>query len=501
VKILERKQIAAADRYTIENEPIASIDLMERASSAFCLQLIQIIPKSGKLAIICGKGNNGGDGLAASRILLEKGYKVSSFIVHYSDTSSPDFITNLQRLKKQAGSKIIDLHEKDALPDLSGFTCIIDALWGTGLTRPIQGFAGTIIRHINNSGKKIIALDIASGTFCDDYNKDENKIEAKYSISFYPPKLSFFFPENEKYLGNWYFVDIGLNRDFIEKQDSPFQYQEEQEIKNMLKKRNVFDHKGKFGHVLIIAGSYGKAGAAVLAAHSALRSGAGLVSAYIPRSACEIMQASLPECMCIPNPDANIIAQKPNLEPYTSLTIGPGLGTAAQTAHALKEILSSFKKALVLDADALNLIALNPDMWDIIPENSILTPHIGEFERLAGFSENHKERLEKMILLTQKYKVIMVLKGAFTAIASPEGKIFFNPTGNPGMATGGSGDVLSGIISSLLAQNYPPIEAARLGVYLHGLAGDLAAAHLGYEALIAGDIIDHLAQAFQHLHA
>lgn len=499
MKILNREQIRQADDYTIKNEPIPSIDLMERAAGVFVNHFCNHFNDRNLINIFCGKGNNGGDGLVAARMLLEKGYKVTTYVIHYTENSSRDFNINESRLKNVKKATIIDLNEKTDFPKISTNEIIIDALWGTGLTRAIKGFSRNIIEKINNTGATIIGLDIASGTFCDEYNPDEAKIRAKYTYSFQVPKFAFFIPENDPYIGKWDVLDIGLDKDFIAGLESDYYYLEKSDIIPILKSREHFAHKGNFGHALVMAGSFGKIGAAVLGSKSALRTGAGLVSAYVPKCGYEIIQTAVPEAMVITDKNETELTDIPDLSMFNVIGTGPGIGTSEKTAKALEKLLTNFSNPLVIDADGINIIAQNPALLKKLPENSILTPHIGEFDRLTGKSESQFQRLEKLREFSKNNKCITILKGAYSAICSPEGKIFFNSTGNPGMATGGSGDVLTGIITGFLSQYYQPIEAAILGVYIHGLAGDIAANEFSQEAMIAGDIVNCLPDTFKLL--
>ena len=499
MKILSREQIRQADAFTIENEPIASIDLMERASAAFAEKFKLYVGKEKKIFVFCGTGNNGGDGLAVSRLLLNTGYRVYTGVVVYSDNFTGDFKANKERLKKTSGSQLFYIEKEDDLPEMNNSDVIIDALWGSGLTRPITGFAAAIIGKLNNTGAKIFSVDIPSGLFCDEHNFDDVKVKASHTISFQFPKLSFFMPENEDCTGTWEVADIGLHPGFISQLDTSHFYLLEDDVRLLIKERKNFAHKGHFGHALIAAGSYGKMGAAVLGSRACLRSGAGLVTAYVPSCGYEIIQMAAPSAMTITDPNKDYLTVHPELKAFNVIGIGPGLGTKPETASMLAEMLRIYPKPMVLDADAINILAAVPEMIRKVIPLSVLTPHIGEFERLVGKSVNHYERLEKLKVFCSKYNLVVVLKGAYTAIATPKGRIFFNATGNPGMATGGSGDVLTGLITGLMAQGYTSDDAAKLGVYLHGLAGDIAAEKFSRQGMTAEDIIECIPPAFKQL--
>jgi NAD(P)H-hydrate epimerase len=495
MKIFSAEQTHRTDQYTIENESIASIDLMERAAGTFVRWFSSHYKPQGKIYVFCGTGNNGGDGLAASRMLIGNGLKVVPYTVKASGKRSPNFETNLQRLKEIADVTNIEA-EEELKADIDKKDIIIDAMFGSGLARPVSGIYAYVIRFINDSLAQTVSIDIPSGLYCDAHSEGGEIVEADHVVTFQMPKLAFFMPENSPYVGYWHVVDIGLSKEFIAGEPADYYYLQKPYIKKLLKKRNRFAHKVNFGRVMLIEGSYGKMGAAVLSARGCLRSGAGLVTVHIPRCGYEIMQTAVPEAMVSVDVNERYIFSVPDLEPYNALGIGPGLDQHIDTYDVLCRILELYKKPVVLDADALNIIAAHPELLDKIPEGSILTPHPGEFRRLSGLLAHDFERMEKQIAMSKKHKIFIVLKGQHTAISTPDGKVYFNSTGNPGMATGGSGDVLTGILTGLLGQGYLPGAAAVLGVYLHGLAGDLAAELLGEEFLIASDITDYLSDAY-----
>lgn len=485
-KIISASQTRKADAFTMATEPIASIELMERASQAFTQAFVERIDVSKKILILCGTGNNGGDGLAVARMLKNKGYQVSAYLIKFSETLSTDCQINADKLPDV---KIVA--PGDSLLDLTQFDVVIDALLGSGLKRPLDGFLKKIVENVNDARRTVFSIDIPSGVFCDSVQKNLTAINADHVFSFQRPKLAFFFPEYGKFIKNWSVIPIGLNELFIQKQVSKF-YLIDSKIHSLLEPRKRYSHKGSYGHALLVAGSFGKIGAAVLAAKSCLRSGAGLLTVYLPECGYTIMQSTVPEAMCSVDPEYQFLSECPKNQPCTAIGIGPGLGTHPITVKAFETLLESYKMPLVIDADGLNIIAQHKYLLEKIPENSILTPHIKEFDRLFGNSDNSLERFDKQIRYSKQYKIIIVLKDAHTAISSQHEEIFFNFTGNPGMATGGSGDVLTGIITGLLAQKFPSLQAALLGTYFHGLAGDKAAEKLGELGVIATDIINNL---------
>lgn len=497
IKILNTKQIKALDEFTIQHEPVLSIDLMERACRAFTSWFTERFTALNKIGIVCGTGNNGGDGLGIARILLDWSYPVKVWIVKGATAESNDFKQNLERLR----SKSVEIFEITSPEDEQRFdNCdiLIDAVFGSGLSRPAEGIYAQAIRWMNQSEALRIAVDIPSGLMADKPSAGPI-VNADYTITFQLPKLAFFLPENHRYTGEWIVVDIGLQKSFIKSTETNHFYLTQKAARKILKPRSKFDHKGDFGHGLIVSGSYGKMGAAILSSRAALRSGIGLLTVHIPRCGYDIMQTAVAEAMV--DVDAHEACFTAHQEPdkYNVIGIGPGLGKDAKTVEALRSILNSFRKPFVIDADALNIISEHPEMLKLIPAGSVLTPHPKEFQRLAGEWENDFVRLDKQRKLAAELSSVVVLKGAYTSIAAPDGNIYFNSTGNPGMATGGTGDVLTGIITALLAQNYSAIDAARLGVFVHGLAGDIVAVEKGMIALTASDVIDYLPEAFRKI--
>ena len=494
--ILSAKQIHQLDQFTIDKEKIYSIELMERACQAFVDWYVQRFKQAKQIAIVCGTGNNGGDGLGIARLLKEHYYRVHVFVIDGKGKRSADFLTNFEKAKS-----VLHVTEiTEPLPNnfLSGFDVLIDALFGFGLSRSLDGIYASAIEAMNQSKTAKIAVDIPSGLMADQVSGGAI-FKADRTVSFQLPKLAFLLPHNDQYVGEWSLVDIGLDDSFYKQIDVPYFLTTKKSVKNLLQVRKRFSHKGNYGHALLIAGSCGKMGAAILCVRAALRSGLGLLTVHVPASTNQLIQMSAPEAMTSVDQNEKYFTALPADLNFTSLGIGPGIGQANETRVGLEKLFSEYKSPIVLDADALNILSLNLSLLNQIPANSILTPHPKEFERLAGAWKDDFNRLQKQIELSKRINSIIVLKGAFTSISLPNGKVYFNPTGNPGMATGGSGDVLTGILTGLLAQGYSAEHAAILGVYLHGLAGDLAAQELGMYSLIASDLIDFLPKAFLNL--
>jgi hydroxyethylthiazole kinase-like uncharacterized protein yjeF len=501
MKIFTTSQVADLDRYTIANEPIEPIDLMERASLRLAGWLAERFNARHRIAVFAGYGNNGGDALAVSRILAMKNFKVSVFIPDAGRCFSDCFLINLNRLGHTVNVGTIDWNDNGQLPELNNYDLIVDGLFGSGLTRPISGFPARLISHLNHSGVPIISIDIPSGLMGEEnHNNDqESIIRASQTLTLQFPKLSFFFPENEQFTGKWEILPIGLHNNWIEMTETPWQYSDLKTIVSIVKPRGKFSHKGNFGHALLVAGSYGKMGAAILAAKGCLRSGAGLLTVHVPKSGNLIMQTALPEAMVSSDESDKLISCLPHLSGYKAVGIGPGIGNDDATVLTLRFLFENCHSPVVVDADALNILSGHPEIVSLLPEESILTPHPVEFERLTRPAKSGFERLQIAISYARMHRITIIIKGAYTVIVFSDGSCWFNSTGNPGMATGGSGDVLTGIITGLLAQGYSPREAALLGVYIHGLSGDLSLKDSSEEALLAGDIADNLGRAYAML--
>lgn len=493
MKIPNIQSARAADAYTIENEPISSVDLMERAAMQIYFWLMKKLKtKESSIKIFCGMGNNGGDGLVLARLLASQDIYAQVYIVHVSDNFSHDCEVNYERLKAIPEIPVYGVFSTDDFPKIDDGDIVIDALFGSGLSRPLEGLAAEMVNHLNDNQAIRIAIDIASGLNGDTINNGGVIFRPDYTLSMQFPKMAFLYPENEPFVGKWEVLDIKIHPDYIENLETANFYTTADVVKPLLHKRGKHSHKGTYGHALLIAGSTGKTGAALLASKSCLRSGVGLLTTHLPGSAMLPLQVYLPEAMISPDKSDNYFSEVPDLQPYNAVGVGPGLGKAEETANALKHLIQEVKVPMVLDADALNIISENKTWLSFLPERTIITPHPKEFERLFGKTDNSAMRLELQREMSVKHNIIIVLKGANTAITFPGGSCFFNSTGNPGMATAGSGDVLTGIILSLLAQRYTPEEAAIIGVFMHGRAGDKVAAEKGMEAMIAGDVVETL---------
>jgi ADP-dependent NAD(P)H-hydrate dehydratase / NAD(P)H-hydrate epimerase len=503
MKILSVPQIREADKFTIENEPISSLQLMERAATAIFESMIKEVHPDSEFHLLCGPGNNGGDGLVLARLLHQRSFPVTVWLIYDSIQPSEDNQSNLLALQK---CKNVAIHSVNDASDIqinpaSGHVILVDALFGSGLNRKLTGLWSTVLDLVNQVKAEKIAIDIPSGLFADQLNEPDDAIfiaDKTYTLEF--PKFSFFMRENAPYVGRWKLIPIGLHPRFVSGVVTKNYFSTFAMVSELIKFRPLFSHKGSYGHALLVAGSYGMMGAAILASKSCMRSGVGLLTTHIPKCGYSILQTTVPEALLdLDECETHFsTVDHHQLDKYNAIGIGSGLSKHAESASGLKLLIQQYNRPLVIDADALNILSENPTWLSFLAPGSILTPHPKEFERLTEKAQNSQEQLELLRNFAVKYQVVILLKGPYTAIASPKGELYFNSTGNPGMATAGSGDVLTGIILGLLAQGYASLTATILGVYLHGLSGDIAVKNSqSEESLIASDLIDHLGSAFR----
>ncbi len=504
MKLLTAEQIRDWDAYTILHEPIFSVELMERAASA-CKDVILNFLVSHKelssVTVLCGPGNNGGDGLVIARLLSYMNVKVR--VVYISPDAPVSADHKVQQHKLPKTIETLNIHSENEFPVFGSSDFVVDAMFGSGLNRALTGLTALLIDKVNMSEATVVSIDVPSGLPTEVFDVEQlhkgSIMEADLTLTFQLPKLSFFHAECAQYIGRVEVMDIGLHTDFLESVDSTCFYITADLIRKIIKPRPQFGHKGVFGHVLMVAGSYGKLGAAVLASRAALRSGCGLLTAYIPKVGFTVLQSTLPEAMVLTDDELYEIRQLPDTSTYAAVGVGPGLGTHPYTAKAIEPWVRQLKQPCVLDADALNILSeVIHKSGFVFPPNCVITPHPKEFDRLAGVSHSSFERLQKQKSFAHKYQVVVVLKGAYSSITLPDGRVYVNSTGNPALATAGSGDVLTGIITGLLAQGYLPSEAAILGVYTHGLCADTWV-HEGKQTMLASDIIERIPQVFAGL--
>ncbi|TCJ19012.1 NAD(P)H-hydrate dehydratase [Flaviaesturariibacter flavus] len=500
MKIFSAEQMRAWDAYTIRHEPVLSIDLMERAAGRCADWLLAHFGQETGFMVFCGMGNNGGDGLAIARMLLAAGRRAGVVILESRRQGSPDFLENLKRLQAASGA-IFLLAAGDAIPDVPAGAVVVDALFGTGLNTPLSGHAARLVEHLNGLPNTRVAIDLPSGLFADRSAVGNPVLLATHTLTFAAPKLGLLLQENAPFTGEVHILDIGLSPAFESATETRFQLATATLVKSRFRPRNRFAHKGNFGHAYLAAGSLGKMGAALMAATACLRGGAGLLSCHVPRCGVGILQTALPEAMALPDPDETRLTTLPGeTSRYNCAGIGPGIGTSTQTAAMLRSCLAKFQVPFVLDADALNLLAKDESLMSLLPAGSILTPHPKEFDRLFGAHDSDFDRIETALAAAERLQSVVLLKGHHTFIASPTGSGYFNTTGNAGMAKGGSGDVLTGLLTALLAQGYGAEDAALVGVWLHGKAGDLAVERQSYESLLPGDLVARLGAAFRQLY-
>ncbi|GAB2771866.1 NAD(P)H-hydrate dehydratase [Salinimicrobium soli] len=500
MKIFSAHQLKEADQITLEKQGISSVDLMERAATLVYEEIHRRLQNADiPVKIFCGIGNNGGDGLVVGRLLIEQGYNVTIYVVNYSDQRSSEFLTNYDRVKNLTKNWPVLLKSEEDFPEISVGDFVVDAIFGIGLNRPLGDWVASLVRHINSSGAFVLAIDMPSGLMADAATDPKNDIiRASFTITFQTPKLVFFLPETAEFVGDYLVLDIGLDRDHLLKTEPVARLIGKPEAKALYRPRNKFSHKGTYGHALLVGGSYGKMGSICLSGTAALRSGAGMLTFYVPACGYEILQTALPEAMVLTDVHEKTLSKiEFDLDPSV-IGFGVGVGTSKSTQQAFEQLLKKNKKPMVIDADGINILSKNKEFLKLLPEGTVLTPHPGELKRLIGEWKDDFDKLEKARQLAREHNLIMVIKGAYTFTVTSE-EIYINNSGNPGMATAGSGDVLTGIIASLISQGYEPLVAAVLGVYLHGKAGDLAAENLSYEGTIAGDIAAHAGPAILDL--
>jgi NAD(P)H-hydrate epimerase len=498
-KIFTAAQIHELDQFTIDHEPIKSIDLMERAARAITDAIMARWDCSVPVVVFAGPGNNGGDALAVARMLGEQRYQVQTYLFNISGKLSDECAENKQRLMSRKGQPLFtEVTQEFDPPQLEQGMLVVDGLFGSGLNKPLAGGFASLVKYINASRAEVVSIDVPSGLMTEDnsYNVRANIVHADLTLSLQHTKLSFLFAEYQQFIGRLQLLPIGLSQEGIDSIDAQYTMVERDDMRRLLRPRDPFAHKGSMGHALLVAGSYGVAGAAILAAKACMRSGAGKLTVHTPRRNVAVLQAAVPEAVLHIDHEETTFSEAIPTDDFQAVAIGPGIGTGEQTGVAMLTQLRRAQCPCIADADALNILATKHAWMQQLPKGIILTPHPKELERLEGECTDSHERLMKARMLAEHLQGYVILKGHYTAICMPDGHIAFNTTGNAGMATAGSGDVLTGILLALLARGYTRREACLLGVYLHGLAGDLAAQRLGEESLMASDIISCLPKAF-----
>lgn len=495
-KVFRTTDISFIDKYTIEHEPVSSLELMERAARAWTETFCEKFREDRNIHVVAGNGNNGGDGYAIARLLMSKGRKVCVYRAITDGSMSPDCEANY-KLWKASGNQVKKMEEWYT----DSHSVIIDAFLGSGLNRKVEGEAARVIGRINAAGCPVVAVDIPSGLMGEDNTgiEPERIVHATYTFTFQFPKIAFFLAENADYVGEWQVLDIGLDSRGIAERKTSYYYVTEETVRKLLPKPGKFAHKGINGRGLLIAGSYGMMGAAVLSARAAVCSGVGLLYCHTPVKGGDILQITVPEAILDWDDSDYKFTGANHLERYDAVAVGPALGKEEETARGIRELLTQWRSLTILDADALNILSEHKDWLSLLHEKCILTPHVKEFERLAGKSKNDFDRLNKLSTFASHYRVHIVLKGANSVIATPDGCLFFNMSGNPGMAKGGAGDVLTGVLLALAANRMVLPDLLIAGVFAHGLSGDLVAEEQGYRGVCAGRIADGMGKAWKRL--
>ncbi|QLG46642.1 NAD(P)H-hydrate dehydratase [Costertonia aggregata] len=501
MKLFSAEQIYAADKFTIQKQKIGSDELMERAAvQIFNWLHTRMQGAQVKIHLFCGIGNNGGDGIALARHLQEHGYNIAVYVVNYSKTRSKDFLINLERLKdRKIWPEFLD--SDCELPEIGKDDVIVDAIFGIGLNRNPEKWVVNLMKHLDVSQAFVLSVDIPSGLFMNKPPDNEDfVVKANHTLSFQAPKLVFFLPQTGRFTDTWEVLDIGLDTEYLATTKSEFELIGKNEVLPLYLPRKKFSHKGTYGHSLLIGGSLGKMGAVHLSAKACLYAGSGLVTAYVPQCGTLPLQTNIPEVMVATDTNETQISKiEHHFEP-SAIGIGIGMGTHDKTIKAFSGFMENNKVPLVIDADGLNILSQNKELLKKLPAQTILTPHPKELERLIGKWKDDFEKLKKVKAFSKKWDCIIIIKGAHTIIVH-ERMGYINTTGNPGMATAGSGDVLTGIITGLIAQGYIPLHAAMFGVYLHGRAGDMAIEKTGYQSLTATRIIEAIGKAYIDLFA
>lgn len=499
MKIFTAEQLKEADQITLKKQKISSLELMERAATLVFNEIHASLNGVDTLVnVFCGVGNNGGDGLVVARLLKKNNYRVKTFVVNYSDKRSEGFLDNYERIKEMDHDWPELLTGDSDFPEISKDDFVVDAIFGIGLNRPMEDWVGELVKHINASKAFVLSIDMPSGLFSDKVPAPkEAVIKATVTLTFQAPKLVFFLPDTATYAGDFHVLDIGLDRQYFQETETGAHLMGKLEVLPFYRRRNKFSHKGTYGHSLMVGGSYGKMGSVTLASTAAYKAGAGKVTALVPTCGYDILQIGIPEAMVLTSGERFLNPTELDFEPEV-ICFGIGAGNDPKTVEAFEKILKETKRPMVIDADGLNMLSENKKLWKNVPKGSVLTPHPKELERLLGSWKDDMDKLEKAKELSKKHAVIIVIKGAHTIVVDAD-KLFINNSGNPGMATAGSGDVLAGIITGLVSQGYPPLTAAILGVYLHGCAGDITSATFGFDSLLAGDILKNIGKAFLFL--
>lgn len=504
MKIYTSEDIRAIYRRTIETEGIPSSELIMRMARGVADEIASRWRPNRPMIVFAGPGHNGAETLAVCRILAERGFSPSVYLFNIGGKRlTHECAVCRDELLKSAGGQIhwTEVTNDFNMPVITPQHIVIDGLFGTEISAPLQGGFAWMAREINDAKPTVVSIDLPSGLFGDLNPLTVNRdiIHATLTLTMQVPRISFFQRDNAELVGEWRTIDIGLNRDVMLTTPTHYHLVEAHEVKEVLKPRNPFADKSDFGSALLITGCYGMMGASVLAARGALRGGVGKLTVHSPQCGYEVLQSSVPEAMFDADVNKIVISDMKTAHEYDAVGIGPGIGTNEMTVNALELFLKTTVNPVVLDADALNCIASRPTLLREVPVNSIITPHAAEFDRLFGECHSDDARLIKALEKAKEHHIIILLKGHYSALVYPDYRIVFNSTGTPAMATGGCGDVLTGLITALMAQGYNPGVSGWIGMFVHGLAGEIAAKEHGEIGVTAGDIAANIGKAFRQI--
>jgi len=505
MKLFTLEDILGIERQTLTQENTKFHDLVERVGNAAANEIASHWRPSVRTVIFAGPGNDGAYALMTASSLLERGYVPHIYLFNIGGNSLNDECRRCRDIlrAKYSSDVLEEVVTKFNIPELGVSDLVIDGLFGPELRQPLTGGFMSLVRYINESGATVVSLDMPSG-MCGDWNHNvsaRNVVKADVTLALQYPRLPFFFADFAGLAGQWRVLDIGYSREAAENRQSSFYLIEDDEVRSLLKPREPFSNKSDYGSACLVAGSYGMVGASVLACMGALRAGAGKVTVYGPQCSFSVVQTAAPEAMFMSDKSHHEISDITLPDTFSAIGVGPGIGTSEATVDALDSFIKRYRSPLVLDADALNCIALRPALLNHIPVLSVITPHAGEFDRLFGKQSSHEARLLKAVEVSRKYNLLILLKGHYTTLVRPDGKIYINSSGSPAMATPGSGDVLTGVLTAFMAQGYKPEVAALIAAFVHGRAGELASLRHGQYGVIASDIVNCIGEAIMKIMA
>ncbi len=504
MKIFSPNEVIEIFRHTTEEDGVSMIDIVDRVGKGVAAEVKKLSNPDTLIVVFAGWGPNGAYALAAARKLIEEGIEPMIFLFNIGNRITADCANQKKFLLKQhPDAKFYEITQNFDIPTLNNNCLVIDGLFGIELDRPLPKSFGLLMRSINESGATIVSIELPSGLFSvwnTNNSSSRDIIHATVTLAVEFPPLAYFMEENIPLIGEWKILDVGLSREAIKKSPHTYYLLTHRDIKHILRNREKGPGKNAYGSALLCAGSYGMMGAAVLAAKGCLRAGAGKVFCYAPQCGNTVLQTAVPCAMFVPDAGEKTITRIVPDREYQAIAIGPGIGVSNSTINAVEAFLklsAAKRHPLVIDADALNCIAERPIMMNYVPALSVLTPHSGEFDRIFGAQPSAEARLRKALEIAAYHNIILVLKGHYTAVVRPDGKVHINSSGTPALATPGSGDVLTGVITSLIAQGYTPETAAIIGVYVHGMAGQIAEEKHGEYGVIASDIAENIGKSIK----